>query len=408
MGERRTTRGGGAGVDDGAGAPERIAPRSLLLLVGAVILLGSMYYGALTPLLPEYAERFDLSKTGAGVLAGSYAAGALVGALPSAWLAVRLGSRRTLFAGLVLDAVSTAAFAFGDTIVVLDVARFATGLGSACTWAGGMGWLIATTSPTRRGVTIGNAMSAAVIGFLLGPLIGAIARATGPEAPFAAIAMLAALLALATLRLDAAPGWPATRRADRAAFADPRIRVAAWMVLMSALAFGCVEVLVPLELDRLGAGGLAIGAAFLAAAAAEGVAQPLVGRATDRHGRIGPIRVGLAGMLASLLLMALPQVAWLLIVATVVVCVMSGVVNTPAMTLLSDGVEGLGLDQGVGFAIVYFVWAGGQVAGSAAGGLLAAQTTDATVYAGLAAVCGLTLASIALRERWAAVADRRA
>ena len=56
--------------------------RRLLLLVGAIVFVDTMFFSAITPLLPHYAERFDLSKTSAGILSGSYAAGVLSLSLP--------------------------------------------------------------------------------------------------------------------------------------------------------------------------------------------------------------------------------------------------------------------------------------------------------------------------------------
>ena len=50
-----------------------------------------------------------------------------------------------MLAGLTLMSVSGLAFAFGSSVVVVDVARFLQGVGGACTWAGGWpGW------PARR------------------------------------------------------------------------------------------------------------------------------------------------------------------------------------------------------------------------------------------------------------------
>jgi MFS transporter, DHA1 family, multidrug resistance protein len=168
-------------------------------------------------------------------------------------------------------------------------------------------------------------------------------------------------------------------------------------VLVPALVFGTVEVLAPLALDRLGASGLAIGATFLVAAAVEGVAQVFAGRVTDRRGRGLPIRVGLTGTLAFLLLVPLPQAAWLLAVVVVVGCVLSGIVNTPAMTVLSDGVDGAGLEHGLGFAIVNLVWGGGQVLGAVVGSAVAGVTSDTVPYLALAVVCAGTL--VGLRGR---------
>jgi len=374
--------------------------RRLLLLVGAVVLVDTMFFSAITPLLPTYAERFDLSKAGAGVLSGSYAAGAVLGTLPAGWLAVRAGSRRTLLLGLGLMAVSSIAFAFGGSVVVLDATRFADGIGGACAWAGGMGWLISLAPPSERGTTIGKAMSAALAGVLLGPVVGAVAQGVGPEVPFTVVGAFAALLAVGALRLPIPPPAVAgTERPFAVAASSARVRTGAWLVLVPALVFGTIEVLAPLALDRLGASGLAIGATFLVAAAIEGVAQLPVGRATDRLGRLAPIRFGIAGALATLLVLSLPDVAWLLASLVVAGCVLSGIVNTPAMTVLSDGVESCGLDYGLGFAIVNLVWGGGQLVGAVAGAAVADATSDTVPYLLLAAVCAGTLVGLHRRAR---------
>jgi predicted MFS family arabinose efflux permease len=374
--------------------------RRLLLLVGAVVLVDTMFFSAITPLLPTYADRFDLSKSGAGILSGSYAAGAVVGTLPAGWLATRAGSRRTLLIGLGLMSLSSIGFAFGGSVAVLDVTRFVDGAGGACAWAGGMGWLVSLTPAEQRGTTIGTAMSAALAGVLLGPVLGAIAQGTGPEVPFTTVGVLSALLALIALRMPAPPPTAgATERPYIRALRDARVRTGAWLVLVPALVFGTIEVLTPLALDHLGASGLAIGAIFLVAAGIEGVGQVLAGRATDRLGRIVPIRVGLTGAVAFLLLVSLPGAAWLLALVVIVGCVLTGIVNTPAMTVLSDGVEGSGLDYGLGFAIVNLVWGGGQVVGAIGGASLAAATNDVVAYLALATICAATLVGLRGRAR---------
>jgi MFS family permease len=133
----------------------------------------------------------------------------------------------------------------------------------------------------------------------------------------------------------------------------------------------------------------------------------LAGRATDRFGRLLPIRIGFAGALAFMLVVGLPDEVLLLAAVTTVGCVITGALNTPAMTLLSDGVEHAGLDQGFGFALVNLVWAGGQVVGTIAGGALAASTSDGAVYLMLAGVCAVTLAGVMRRGALGGGVDRR-
>lgn len=382
--------------------------RRLLLLVGAIVLVDLMFFAAITPLLPWYADRFGLSKTGAGVLAGSYAAGTLLGSLPGGWLVTRFGSRMTVLVGLVLLAISSVGFAFGQTVATLDAMRFLQGLGGACSWAGGFGWLLSSTPREQRGATIGKALSAGLFGLLLGPALGALARSVGPEAPFTAVGVLALALGVASLQTAAPPRAQVPGRPLATALGDRVIRLGMLLVGVPALVFGAVEVLVPLKLDRLGATSAGIAATFLVASAIEAVVQVFTGRATDRYGRAWPIRVGLAGSLLFVVVLPLPQIALALAAVTTVGSVVTGALNTPSMALLSDGVEEAGLDQGFGFALVNLVWASGQVAGAIAGGALAGATSDALVYVGLAAICAATLAAMA-HPRWRpALAGERA
>ena len=97
-----------------------------------------------------------------------------------------------MLVGLGLLGVSSVVFAFGDSVAVLDPARFAEGVGGACAWTGGLGWLLAAAPADRRGEMIGAALAAAIFGILLGPVIGGIATVTGPEVVFCGVAVVAA------------------------------------------------------------------------------------------------------------------------------------------------------------------------------------------------------------------------
>ena len=89
--------------------------RRLFWLVAAVVLVDTMFFAAVTPLLPRYADDFGLSKTGAGVLAAAYPAGTFTAAVPAGWLAARWGVKPALLLGLSLLGVSSLAFAFADS-----------------------------------------------------------------------------------------------------------------------------------------------------------------------------------------------------------------------------------------------------------------------------------------------------
>jgi MFS family permease len=378
--------------------------RRLFLLVAAVVLVDTMFFAAVAPLLPEYEEQLGLSKTGAGILAAAYPAGTFAGAIPAGWLASRWGVKQTLLLGLSMLGVTSLAFAFADTVLLLDAARFVQGVGGACMWAAGMAWLVSASPPERRGELIGSALGAAIIGVLLGPVLGGAASVLSPETVFSAVAVLALVLAVLAWQIPGvAPSGTPGLRAFGVAMRRPALVAGFWLFTLPALFAGVVEVLAPLRLDDLGASGAAIGLVFLVAAGVEAFVSPFTGRLSDRRGRLAPIRIGLALALVMALLLPLPGTA-LLVAATVVgVIAALGTFWAPAMALLSDAAEDAGLDQGLAFAISNLAWAVGHVVGAGGGGALAEVTSDAVPYALMALTCALTLVWVVSLGRTAVV-----
>ena len=111
--------------------------------------------------------------------------------------------------------------------------------------------------------------------------------------------------------------------------------------------FGTVAVLGPLRLDELGAGAAGIAAAFLAAAALEAVVAPLIGRLSDRRGRLVPSVIGVAGGGLIMLLLPWPESAWGLGILIVFAGPLIGILYTPAMAMLSDGADHAGVVPGL-------------------------------------------------------------
>ncbi len=362
------------------------------MLVAAVVLVDTAFYAAISPLLPHYRSELGLSKTAAGVLAGSYAAGTLAGSIPAGWLAGRAGVKPTLLAGLGLMSATSLVFGFGQNVVVLDAARFVQGVGGACSWAAGMTWLVAVAPGARRGEVIGSALAAAIVGVMLGPVLGGAATVVGPEAVFGSVAAAGAALAWwAATTPGVARGEAPRPRAAIAALARRPVAVGFWLLLLPALCAGVLNVLVPLRLDHLGASGVAVGAAFLVAALAEALVSPVAGRLSDRRGRLVPMRLGLAATAVMAILLPLAGAAVLVAAMLVVAVVALAMFWAPSMALISEASEGAGLDQGLAFALSNLAWAAGITLGSSGGGALAEATADALPYAIVALLCALTL-----------------
>ena len=219
-------------------------------------------------------------------MTASYPLGTLLGSVPGGVLAARAGPKTTVCAGLALLGGSTLAFGFLHSPVLLDLARLVEGIGGACSWAGGLAWIVAEAPPDRRGALIGGALGAAIAGALFGPLIGTVATAVGRGADVQRRRRPRA-------RSDRRGPPPAHRPTSPPSRASAtcstslrarRDRSACGSSTLPAIASGMINVLGPLRMHRLGASAAGIGAAFLVAAAIEAVLSPMIGRG------LGPAR----------------------------------------------------------------------------------------------------------------------
>lgn len=368
-------------------------------LVRKLLLLESAMYSSITPMLPHYAHSLPASKAELGVLAASYAAGLIPGSILGGWMAVRHGVRRTTLAGVLVFAAAVLAFGFVSQLPALDALRALQGLACGCIWGGALTWVIAIAPEGRRGEMLGTAISAAIIGMLIGPVLGVAAVTIGPEIVFSLIAAVLLAAAAMVARSDE----PQLRRERSAAPIWTLIKsqgavIGVWLTLLEAIAWGALSVLIPLRLAQLGASSVEVGATFLLACVLSMFVAPAVGRVCDRRGPVAPVTFALLG--TALLMATLPLMHSALTLAVVSVFLMGVPLSAfliPAVSLLTDSTQAAGIALAVSTMLFNLSYALGETVGAPASAVLAQATSEAIPFLALTA---LLLLSVAPIIRW--------
>lgn len=334
----------------------------------------TLLYYLLVPLLPAYARDLQLNQMEVGILFGSYAVAMLLATLPVAVLTDRFGRRRPMLWGLAGLGVTTILFALSHRFWLLVLARCLQGVAGAATWLPGMALLADHYPSGERGRAMGTAFAAANLGVLAGPpLSGFLAQHAGPSAPFLLGAALVALDAAGrAFLLPEVTATPGPRLPFRQLLANPTIRLFSGAMALGSGLWALLESMLPLDMDRrLGLTATGIGLCFAASALAHTFTSPLMGRLSDRAGRLPVLRIGL--VLAALLLPlpALLPKAWMVVGAMMALGATASFLMSPCSPAVADQVERLGSQSfASAFSILNLAYAVGMMVGPLLGGTL--------------------------------------
>jgi MFS family permease len=232
-----------------------------------------------------------------------------------------------------------------------------------------------------------------VFGAVLGPAFGGIAEVAGIRLSFTIVGALTFAFAVLATFGRTAPPEVATMEGLGRALRDRRFLGGLWLNMLPAMLFGVLIVLTPLALDAAGWTTAAIAGVFFATGLVEVFFNPILGRLSDRVGRLLPIRVALAASVAAAIGLATASNAILISALICAAGISFGSLYTPSMALSSDRAQAVGLAQGLGFGVVNTAWALGEVVGPTVGGALANSYSDAVPYLVGAALCAVSLAA---------------
>lgn len=369
--------------------------RRLSALTCSMVAVDTLFYSAIGPLLPLLASTHELSQAQLGLVSGAFGAGAIAGALLSAYLVGRIGVRPVAVLGLLTLGAASLAFGFGNGFGALALARLAAGASSALSWGAAFAWLVLATPHARRGRAIGTLFGTSVIGAAMGPVLGSLAATVGVGVVFTAIACLAALIGLWALVEPAAAPGPSASELSLATVRTIMRPPLAWglgVVALGLMLFAALVVLAPLGLDRLGWSPRAVGAVFLLAALAEAAVHPMLGRWSDASGPGAPVRAGLTASVVLLLALTLTGGnPWLLAPLVVLAAACFNATVTPGAALFSGRAAQAGVGPGVAFGAVNFAWSLGYALGASLAGVLAGAFGERIAYLALGAVCFLAV-----------------
>jgi predicted MFS family arabinose efflux permease len=380
----------------------------LVLFLCASSAVQALFFSALAPLLPSFERQLGLSKAQAGLLVAMFPLGQAVAALPIGLLASRVSIKRFALGGLAALAVASAAFGFVESYGALLVTRLLQGAAAAVCFSSGLAWLLDRAPRERRGELIGVVWGANAGGNVLGPAVGGLAVLAGRAGVFAAVAGLTLLLALAGFRSTGPVGRERQLLASvREAHDTGSVFRGLGIVALSALLFGTIFVLAPLQLDRAGWGPVGIAGTFLVAAGVGVVARPLIGRWADSRGLPGALRLLLLAAVPVTLVVPLVDERWVLCFCIVCAVTTYGMLSGPAMALVAHIYEEAGVAHVLGFALMGLTVGIGFFVGSAVGGEIAHLAGDVAAYSFAAGTCLATAVVLALRPQSAVFAKLR-
>ncbi|MDP5277934.1 MFS transporter [Sphingomonas sp. DG1-23] len=367
-----------------AGIVQPIVTAPMLALASTMVTSMSSFY-LLLAAVPAHADALA-GHSAAGLATGILMAATIAGEIVAPRVIRRCGRRSTLALALIAMALPCGA-AFADTLALVLLGCAMRGLGLGILLVAACGLAARLAPEERRAEALGLYGLASAIPAIICVPIGPWALAAVGEQGVAVAATVAALAALAGVRLlprDALSGAPNGKAASL-----PKLRDAAWPAVtlgIGAVVVGATVTFLPVAHPEIGTNLIAAG--LLLQGLASAVARWASGRSIDRHGPQSAIVGGVAASIAGAMCLAAPG-SFAVLGGMAISGIGFGVLQGATLTLLlrrasqaqTDGASAL--------------WNGAYDAGLGVGGLAVGAVATSTGFATAFIVTGVALATVA-------------
>jgi DHA1 family multidrug resistance protein-like MFS transporter len=170
-----------------------------LSVVTFLVLLG---LSMVAPILPSYAESFQVSYAFVGFVISAFAVTRMILDIPAGLLSRKLDKKKVMIFGLILIATSSILAATAQDYIVLVIARMIEGAGSALYVTSATVFIAQISGTEKRGQWMSLYSGMLLLGSIFGPTFGGIiASIYDIRAPFYAYAFVSGLGVIPTLTL---------------------------------------------------------------------------------------------------------------------------------------------------------------------------------------------------------------
>ena len=295
----------------------RSTPALIPLMASTAITMAGQ--GIISPILPLYAETFQVNVALVGMAVSGFGLARLLLNIPSGLAAGAFGRRPIMLAGAVVFAVANLFAGMAGDIWSLIFWRFVSGAGSAAFQTVGHVVVADLSTPENRGRLMAYYEISFLAGVSLGPTVGGfMAEWFGYASPFYLVAILSTIGALWTLL-----GIPETRPDQRSRAAEGPLwqplsllqpALLALFVVAMATFFaraGAMLSIAPLVASqRAGLTPAQIGMVFTGMVATQMVFVPFTGPLADRIGRRRMLVPSMLVKGLAILVLAASPTAW--------------------------------------------------------------------------------------------------